>query len=136
MRSAVCDKGPALISIAGIVASLAFRLILKIDEWARPSRRVAYGTPGELINFGDGTSTRSEHSSLSPEGRDPEGSYTNMLQILDYLKARMSVTERGAAAVEYGMLVALIAAVIVGIVGILGNQVNDAFNTVSKALKP
>jgi len=59
-----------------------------------------------------------------------------MLQILDYLKARMSVTERGAAAVEYGMLVALIAAVIVGIVGILGNQVNDAFNTVSKALKP
>ncbi len=39
-----------------------------------------------------------------------------MLQIVEYLKARMSTTERGAAAVEYGMLVALIAAVIVAIV--------------------
>jgi pilus assembly protein Flp/PilA len=54
-----------------------------------------------------------------------------MLQIVDYLKARASVTERGAAAVEYGMLVALIAAVIVVIVGTLGHQVNAAFNTVS-----
>jgi len=43
-----------------------------------------------------------------------------MLEIVEYLKAQMetrvSNTERGAAAVEYGMLVALIAAVIVGIV--------------------
>lgn len=59
-----------------------------------------------------------------------------MLQIVEYLKARASVTERGAAAVEYGMLVALIAAIIVTIVGTLGGQVNDAFTTVSKALKP
>jgi len=42
--------------------------------------------------------------------------------------------ERGATAVEYGMLVALIAAVIVGIVATLGGQVNDAFTTVSDAL--
>ena len=57
-----------------------------------------------------------------------------MLQILEYLKARAAVNETGAAAVEYGMLVALIAAVIVGIVATLGGQVHDAFNTVSKAL--
>jgi len=42
--------------------------------------------------------------------------------------------ERGATAVEYGMLVALIAAVIVGIVATLGGQVNDAFTTISDAL--
>ena len=53
-----------------------------------------------------------------------------MLQVIEYLKARMSTTERGAAAVEYGMLVALIAAVIVVIVGALGTQVNHAFTAV------
>jgi pilus assembly protein Flp/PilA len=42
--------------------------------------------------------------------------------------------ERGATAVEYGMMVALIAAVIVGIVGTLGGQVNAAFATISGAL--
>jgi len=42
--------------------------------------------------------------------------------------------ERGATAVEYGMLVALIAAVIVGVVATLGGQVNDAFTTISDAL--
>jgi len=35
--------------------------------------------------------------------------------------------ERGATAVEYGMLVALIAAVIVAIVVTLGETINDAF---------
>jgi pilus assembly protein Flp/PilA len=43
--------------------------------------------------------------------------------------------ERGATAVEYGLLVALIAAVIVGVVGTLGGQVQTAFQTVSDALK-
>jgi Flp pilus assembly pilin Flp len=40
----------------------------------------------------------------------------------------------GATAVEYGMMVALIAAVIVTIVATLGTQVNTAFTTVSNAL--
>jgi pilus assembly protein Flp/PilA len=57
-----------------------------------------------------------------------------MLQIVEFLKARVSTTERGAAAVEYGMLVALIAAVIVAIVATLGGQINDAFTTVSGKL--
>ncbi len=42
--------------------------------------------------------------------------------------------EEGATAVEYGLLVALIAAVIVGTVLILGGQVNTAFNDVSTAI--
>jgi pilus assembly protein Flp/PilA len=40
----------------------------------------------------------------------------------------------GATAVEYGMMVALIAAVIVTVVSTLGTQVNAAFTTVSNAL--
>jgi pilus assembly protein Flp/PilA len=40
-------------------------------------------------------------------------------------------SDRGATAVEYGLLVALIAAVIVAIVLVVGQQVSNAFNSVS-----
>ena len=42
--------------------------------------------------------------------------------------------EEGATAVEYGLLVALIAAIIVGVVAILGTQIQAAFQTVVNAL--
>lgn len=42
--------------------------------------------------------------------------------------------ERGAAGVEYGLLVALIAAVIIGTVAVLGGQINTAFTTITSAL--
>jgi len=38
--------------------------------------------------------------------------------------------ERGATAVEYGLIVALIAAVIVAVVALLGTEIRDAFQTV------
>ncbi len=42
--------------------------------------------------------------------------------------------DRGATAVEYGLIVALIAAVIIGTVLILGQQVNNAFQDVVSKL--
>jgi pilus assembly protein Flp/PilA len=42
--------------------------------------------------------------------------------------------ERGAAGVEYGLLVALVAAVIIGTVKTLGGQINTAFTTITSAL--
>ena len=42
--------------------------------------------------------------------------------------------EKGATAVEYGLLVALIAAVIIGVVIALGGRVTGAFQTVVDAL--
>lgn len=42
--------------------------------------------------------------------------------------------EKGATAVEYGLLVALIAAVIIGTVATLGGQINSAFTTISSKL--
>lgn len=42
--------------------------------------------------------------------------------------------EKGATAVEYGLMVAAIAAVIVAIVVTLGGQINTAFTTVSNSL--
>ncbi len=50
------------------------------------------------------------------------------------LDLRQGERERGATAVEYGLLVALIAAIIVGAVATLGGQVNAAFTAVSAAL--
>ena len=42
--------------------------------------------------------------------------------------------ERGATAVEYGMLVALIAAVVVTVVAVLGGQVGDSFTKIKDAI--
>lgn len=56
------------------------------------------------------------------------------LQIL--LTARLAKTEeeRGATAVEYGLLVALIAAVIIAVVGFLGQDVLAAFGLVETGI--
>lgn len=55
------------------------------------------------------------------------------LQIL--LNARLAkMEERGATAVEYGLLVALIAAAIVAIVLILGGTLKDVFTNVNDSI--
>jgi pilus assembly protein Flp/PilA len=60
----------------------------------------------------------------------------SMRDIMNYGRARfgLATSEEGATAVEYGILVALIAAVIIAIVLILGNQLQGAFQTVSDGL--
>lgn len=57
--------------------------------------------------------------------------FVAMLQVLT---GRFAKSERGATAVEYGIMVAAIAAVIVAIVFIIGTDVNAAFKTVSDEL--
>lgn len=60
-----------------------------------------------------------------------------MLKFFTALQVMLSNAERddkGATAVEYGLLVALIAAVIVGVVATLGTQIQAAFQTVIDAL--
>jgi pilus assembly protein Flp/PilA len=56
---------------------------------------------------------------------------TKYLLMLNHMLTAERKDERGATAVEYGLLVALIAAVIVGIVVTLGTQILAAFTTVS-----
>ncbi|WP_182375863.1 Flp family type IVb pilin [Nocardioides sp. WS12] len=59
-----------------------------------------------------------------------------MVQYLSILiNARLAkMDERGATAVEYGLLVALIAAVIVGVVFTLGGKIKGAFTDVNSSL--
>jgi pilus assembly protein Flp/PilA len=50
--------------------------------------------------------------------------------MLSYIRTRMRrVNDRGASAVEYGLMVAAIAALIVGVVFGLGTLVKGAFDT-------
>jgi pilus assembly protein Flp/PilA len=56
--------------------------------------------------------------------------------MLDYIKARFGIatSEEGATAVEYGLMVALIAVVIIAAVIILGNNLNIGFQKVGTAV--
>ncbi|MGH9138588.1 MAG: Flp family type IVb pilin [Acidimicrobiales bacterium] len=51
-----------------------------------------------------------------------------------WLQARFGDTERGAAMVEYGLLVALIAVVAIGAVILLGQDVDETFSSVADQL--
>lgn len=54
--------------------------------------------------------------------------------MIHYVNTRLRQDEEGATAVEYGLLVALIAAVIIAIVVLLGGNVSQAFTDVQTAL--
>ncbi len=43
--------------------------------------------------------------------------------------------ERGATAIEYGLIAALIALVVIGSVGTVGNNLKNKFNNVANAVK-
>jgi pilus assembly protein Flp/PilA len=54
--------------------------------------------------------------------------------VANVVTAPLRRDDRGATAVEYGLIIALIAAVIIIIVGTLGQQVSTAFQTVVTSL--
>lgn len=55
-------------------------------------------------------------------------------EIARFAAARMQSSDRGATAVEYGMIVALIAAIIVGTVAAVGQDVLGGFTAVDNAI--
>ena len=59
-----------------------------------------------------------------------------LLGLYRWVQARTSElqNERGATAVEYGLMVALIAAVIIAVVTLLGGDVSGAFQKVVDAI--
>ena len=52
-----------------------------------------------------------------------------------FLRARFGRSERGAALVEYALLVALIAVVCIAAITILGNRTSDKFSQVGSKLQ-
>ncbi len=57
-----------------------------------------------------------------------------MLHALAFIQSRLVRDEEGATAVEYGLLVALIAAVIIAAVVILGGKINTAFGSINSQM--
>lgn len=58
---------------------------------------------------------------------------------LEYLRDRytgFALREEGATAVEYALMVALIAVVIIGAVSLLGTNVRSTFSEVATAIRP
>jgi len=51
-----------------------------------------------------------------------------------YLACRVGTNERGAALVEYALLLALIAVAVIGALTLLGGNVNNKFSTVSNSI--
>ncbi len=57
-----------------------------------------------------------------------------MIRLITKLQALRTNSERGATAVEYGLMVALIAAVIVVSVGLLGGALDTKFTQIVTAV--
>lgn len=59
-----------------------------------------------------------------------------MTKALVKLQTRLHTmkNEEGATAVEYGLMVALIAAVIIVVVAVLGSKISEVFQTVADAV--
>ena len=60
-----------------------------------------------------------------------------MIEAFEYLRIRLAAkakTDRGASAVEYGLLVALIAIIIIVAVTLLGKNLSSIFNKTAKSI--
>jgi pilus assembly protein Flp/PilA len=57
-----------------------------------------------------------------------------MINLYAKLRARLAERDRGATAVEYGLMVALIAMAIVGIVFVLGGSLSELFSDVDSCI--
>lgn len=58
-----------------------------------------------------------------------------MRNIAQYVAARLSINNpKGVTAIEYGLIAALIAVVIVGAVTLVGEKLTNTFNTIANSL--
>lgn len=57
-----------------------------------------------------------------------------MMNWMQYLQTRLETSDRGAAAVEYALLVTLIAIAIIVAVTLLGGNISDAFDSVASKI--
>ena len=73
---------------------------------------------------------------VTPTGCTQIGQPMKLLTRIQALANSMRKEEEGATAVEYGLMVSLIAVVIIVAVGIIGTNLDAIFDTVGVALDP
>ena len=57
--------------------------------------------------------------------------YATLVSLVAFAQDRLKKDEKGATAVEYGLMVGLIAVVIITAVTLLGNRLNGLFTTIA-----
>jgi pilus assembly protein Flp/PilA len=60
--------------------------------------------------------------------------YTTLVSLVSLAKERVRAEEKGATAVEYGLMVGLIAVAIIVTVQLLGTELNGLFTAITNAL--
>jgi pilus assembly protein Flp/PilA len=60
--------------------------------------------------------------------------YATLVSLVAFAQDRLKRDEKGATAVEYGLMVGLIAVVIIAAVTLLGNRLNGLFTMIANAL--
>jgi pilus assembly protein Flp/PilA len=60
--------------------------------------------------------------------------FATLVTLVSFAKDRVEREEKGATAVEYGLMVGLIAVVIIGAVTLLGEQLITLFESITAAL--
>ena len=60
--------------------------------------------------------------------------YATIVSLIAFAQDRLERDEKGATAVEYGLMVGLIAVVIIAAVTLLGNELKDLFNSIGTKL--
>jgi pilus assembly protein Flp/PilA len=60
--------------------------------------------------------------------------YATLVSLVAFAQDRLKKDEKGATAVEYGLMVGLIAVVIIGAVTLLGGELKDLFTTIQTKL--
>ena len=60
--------------------------------------------------------------------------YATLVGLVAFAQDRLKKDEKGATAVEYGLMVGLIAVVIIAAVTLLGNRLNGLFTMIANAL--
>jgi pilus assembly protein Flp/PilA len=87
-----------------------------------------------MVSVSDGA-VPSSRDWITPGDRLEEFPMLNYpLALTSFLTRRLGRDDRGASAVEYGLIVALIGAVIVAAVTLLGTQLEIVFSAVAGAL--
>ena len=60
--------------------------------------------------------------------------YATLVSLVAFAQDRLKKDEKGATAVEYGLMVGLIAVVIIGAVVLLGEELSDLFTSITDDL--
>src|SRR3954463_15809639 len=78
-----------------------------------------------------GRVSRSGPAGRHPQEHNMQKAYATLVSLIAFAQARRERDEKGATAVEYGLMVGLIAVVIIGAVTLLGDNLSVMFDKIA-----